>query len=136
MLFEVHHPKENLLPFVPRLSHFQGDDNKRADRVMQDSWFSLKKSHLYLHKEKMDKTGIIEHTVKKKKGLQYTASSVSNRTMMFNVSLKSSFVTRSILLVAKLKQFHVKNVICSYRQQSQNNCRKPHNSDFLPFYKC
>lgn len=66
MLFEVHHPKENSLPFAPQLSHFQGDDNKRADCVMQDSWFSLKKSHLYLHTEEMDKTGIIEHSQAKK----------------------------------------------------------------------
>lgn len=49
-------------------------------------------------------------------GLQYTESPVSNRTMMFNVSLKSSFVAGSDLLVAKPKQFHVKNVICSYRE--------------------
>lgn len=64
LLIEVHTPKENLLPFAPQLSHFQGDDNKQADHVMQDSWFSLKKSHLYLQAEEIDKTVIIEHTTK------------------------------------------------------------------------
>lgn len=67
LLFEVHCPKENFLPFSPLLSHFQGDDNNQADRAMQNSWFSLKKSHLYLHTEEMDKTVIIEHIAKQKK---------------------------------------------------------------------
>lgn len=41
LLTEAHTPKENLLPFAPQLSHFQGDDNKQAAHLMQDSWFSL-----------------------------------------------------------------------------------------------